>query len=592
MVYEAGFSNASMRVTLGQQMKWLIQLRWIAVLSIVVAGIIGVDVFPILENAGPLFICAAVLLVCNVIYLSVTSKRYGCSEKSDVILAMVQVGIDLVVLTILLHFSGGVQNPFLLFYLFHVIIAAIILPRDLAFCVGLLSIFLYGLIAIGEMKSWFGLQHTSWQLGTTASLWRNPVYVLWSFVAFAITVMLAQFLTRNIITHMRSKEQEAARNHDVLIAVINSMSEGLVYLDAKGKICLCNQEAQRWVSDKYVSVNGVTAGDFPEPLAKFLEELPGILRQGDRTGHTIKFGEIERGENFIEAKARSVIGADSSRLGYVVVGEDLTEHRKLERDLLDRTKEITKINEMLKCSQMEMANREKMVAIGQMASGIAHEIGNPLNSLSAVIQYMKRNLKDKEITKQLDIVTNQIHRISHILKHMLNLSRPSVNECTWVDVNRVIGETLALVQYDERSKGVDVDTDFDDKIPTVWTHRQNLEQVLLNVFLNAFDAINAKVGESKHQLKVVTRLEGEAIGMRISDTGIGVPEEIQCHAFEPFYSTKGTGRGTGLGLYISRNLIEEIKGTITLNQGTEGGACVDIRFPAQIVQEVVDVNPK
>jgi len=116
-----------------EQLLWLIKHRWIAVLGIVAGGVIGSVVFPVLMNPVPIYVCAGVLLLCNVLYYLVATKTGVGAGLKDLVLAMVQVELDLIILTIVLHFSGGVVNPFFLFYIFHVIIAAIILPRNLSY---------------------------------------------------------------------------------------------------------------------------------------------------------------------------------------------------------------------------------------------------------------------------------------------------------------------------------------------------------------------------------------------------------------------------------------------------------------------------
>lgn len=577
----------SVRQVFCEQLLWLIKLRWIAAVFIVSAGFTGTSVFPLLATARPIYMCALLLLVCNLIYYITATQKGGHATRKDTVLAMAQVELDLVILTALLHFSGGLMNPFVLFYVFHVIIATIILPQNLSFSVGLSAICMYGVMAVGELKEWFWLKHYPLQLATSGALGKNPVYVLWAFVAFVGMVVLAQYLTRTIITRMRAKEQEAARNHDVLTAVINAMSEGLIFLTSQGKIALCNRAALLWTNKHGQGCDHVSADDFPLALAQYLKELPQQGGQSDSGAGIIKFGSIEKGESFIEAKGCSVVSMDRHRLGHVVVGRDLTEHKKLEGDLRARTEEVTKMNEILRRSQIEMAQREKMVALGQMASGIAHEIGNPLNSLSCAVQYLGRKFNDSGARKQFDVIERQVERISGILKHLLGLARPARNEYTWMDVNKIIEDTLSLVRFDKRAQKVTVKNVADHNLPTVWLKRQNLDQVLLNVFINALDAMAARMGEQEHVLQVRTELKEGMIEIHTSDTGVGMTEETRRRAFEPFFTTKGSSQGTGLGLYISRNLIEEISGTIVLEAGSNQGMTVIIRLPVSPAKELV-----
>jgi sensor histidine kinase regulating citrate/malate metabolism len=207
----------------------------------------------------------------------------------------------------------------------------------------------------------------------TEGLWANPVYILSVFVAFVCMVVVTEYLTRIIIVRMTAKEAEAARNNDVLTAVISAMAEGLIFVTSDGNVAICNPAAKLWKKDSNISKDDNSLDDFLSTLA---EHIRGLLTNGDKaTSGTekIEFNTEGLRQQYIEAKSCPVVGTDGQRLGYVIVGQDLTEHKKLAKDLLDRTEEITAINEMLKMSRVEMAQREKMVAIGQMATGIAHE---------------------------------------------------------------------------------------------------------------------------------------------------------------------------------------------------------------------------
>lgn len=400
------------RGVLNEQLRWLIRLRWLACIGIVAAGLASTRL-SVLATAAPIYICAAFLFVLNVVYYLAIPKKSSEGGSRPLVLGMVQMEMDLIILTLLLHFSGGITNPFVLFYVFHIILATIILPNNLSFTVGISAIAMFGLMAVGELNNWPLLEHVDFLIPTGTVLWHNPVFVLGEFVAFVATVLLTQYLTRTVITRMTAKELEAARNHDVLRAMIKAMAEGLVFVTTDGRVPICNPAARKWA------------------------------------------------------------------------GQDLTEHKKLEQDLLERTEETAEINEMLKRSRIEMAQREKMVAIGQMATGIAHEIGNPLASLSSVAQYLARKLTRHEDKEQLLMINNQVDRISMILRRMLSLSRPATSEYKWVDVNALIDNTLALIRFDRRARSVEVVSVPDSQLPTVWLNPLHFEQVLLNITINA-----------------------------------------------------------------------------------------------------------
>ena len=572
------------RGVLVDQLKWLIFLRWFAIFGIVITGLVSSTLFPVLYSPVPIYACAAILLVCNLVFLLLTS---GHSVKPGrvTLLAMVQLEIDLGVLTLLLYFAGGLTNPFVLFYVFHIIIATIILPRNLSFTIGISAIVMYGLMMVVELNEFPWLRHYPLELSTISPLSRNPVFSLGAFVAFSAMVILTQYLTRSIIVRMTAKELEAARNRDVLEAVVSTMSGSLIFITNLGEVSISNPSAEKWFPGIKESIDHL-----PEEVKKHVKS---ILADGSGeilSPRVIKCNLDDPEKSYIEARVYPVIGVDGKRLGIVVIGQDLTQHKRLEQDLLTRTEETSEINEMLKLSRVEMAQREKMVAIGQMATGIAHEIGNPLASLSSVIQYLQRKAVDSEQNEMLRTMKQQIERISIILKRMLSLSRPATSEYRWADVNTLIENTVSLVQFDRRAKSVEIKNEVNNDLPMVWLNPLHFEQVLLNIFLNGLDAMAAQEDQS-HQLQITRNLEDRFIVICVHDDGIGMEPEICRRAFESFFTTKELGKGTGLGLFISYNLVSELDGSIELDSEPGKGTTVTIKIPVRPKNDLISGDP-
>jgi signal transduction histidine kinase len=572
--------------SLADQILWLISLRWVAVALVVVGTLLGTHLFPILLDSRPLYAAAAVLLVCNLAYVLAAGGFRRGRQGSPVVLAMVQMEVDLLVLTAVLHFSGGVANPFFLFYVFHVIIATIILPRGLSFAVGLTAIVLFGLLAVNELNAGTVFGHYPLQLSAGGGLWRNPVYGLAAFVAFVCTVMIAQYLTHIIIARMASKELEAARGSNLLRAIINALSEGLVFVTAEGRVALCNPAARQWRCDGN-RPDGQSIDGFPETLAEYIKVLADPAGGLHGQEKAIEFTTGGPARRLIEAKSCPVTGLDGAPLGHVIVGQDLTDHKRLEEELLDRTEQVTAINETLKMSRVRMAQREKMVALGQMAAGIAHEIGNPLTSLSSVVQYLSRKCADPEQKELCGMVDHHVGRISAILRRMLSYARPATAEYTWVNVNEVVHNTLALIRLDKRATDVTITDTHNAELPMVWLNPQNLEQCLLNIVINALDAMAAKGPEHEHRLDVAKTLKEERVEIRVRDTGVGMSPEVCRRAFESFFTTKEISKGTGLGLFISYNLITEMDGTIELESEPGKGTTAIIRIPVRPKKDLI-----
>ncbi|MHC4566995.1 MAG: two-component system sensor histidine kinase NtrB [Planctomycetota bacterium] len=567
------------REALAEQILWLIRLRWIAVGCIILACLMGTHVFPVLANAVPIYVCAALLLLSNVLYLLAVTKKGSRTGRRDITIGMIQVEMDLVLLTAVLHFSGGVANPFFLLYVVPIIIATIILPRSMSYASVLTAILLFGLLVASELKGGIGLGHYPLSFSVTGGLWLNPLYALGAFTAFVCVTVVVQHLTRVVIARMTAKEVEAARNNDVLQAVISAMGEGLIFINSDARVAICNPAAKLWKKNGDGDADHDSIDDFLPALAGHMKVLLSDGNKPSDWTERIEFNTGEPAHRHIEVKSSPVVGIDGQRLGYVIVGQDLTEHRKLTKDLLERTDEVTEINEMLKMSRIEMAQREKMVAIGQMATGIAHEIGNPLASISSVAQYLARKITEYEQKEQLLIIQYHVDRISTILKRMLGLSRPATSEYKWTDINSVIENTLSLINFDKRAQSVTIENTAGADLPMLWLNPQHIEQVFINIFINALDAMNAKDREQEHTLKIVTESKNDTVEVRISDTGIGMKSEVCKRAFESFFTTKEIGKGTGLGLFISYNLVTEVDGTILLESELGKGTTVTIRLP-------------
>ncbi|MHC4203415.1 MAG: hypothetical protein ACYSTT_02105, partial [Planctomycetota bacterium] len=317
-------SSQCVRESLVEQILWLIRLRWIAVVVLTASALLGQFIVPVLASPMMIYACAAVLLICNIFHFLAATKKSENGGSRDILSGMILVEVDLIILTAVLHFSGGVLNPCFLFYIFHVIIAAIILPQRLSFIVGLTAILLFGLLEVNELYGGSFLGYYPLQLSGSVGPWRNPLYSLGVFVAFSFTVILAQYLTRMIIERMTAKELEAARNSDVLKAVINAMSEGLIFVANDGNVAICNPAANLWKQEGISTNKQHSFEDFPNPMAEILSSV--ISPDGNAIAErAISFETSGPEKRYVETKGCPVVGVEGKTLGYVIVGQDLTE---------------------------------------------------------------------------------------------------------------------------------------------------------------------------------------------------------------------------------------------------------------------------
>ncbi|MFQ5429745.1 MAG: sensor histidine kinase [Phycisphaerae bacterium] len=224
--------------------------------------------------------------------------------------------------------------------------------------------------------------------------------------------------------------------------------------------------------------------------------------------------------------------------------------------------------------QARMVEQEKMVAIGQMAAGIAHEVGNPLSSISSIVQMVKRSGKTAARPAQLDLIETHIRRISTIVRQLVNLTRPCKEKWEQTDITKCVEEAIQLVQFDRRARNIDVVFDLARSCPPMYALRGQLQQVVINLALNALDAMPGG-GTLTARVKAV---DGDAV-ISIEDTGRGIPATDARRVFEPFFTTKEPGKGAGMGLSLSYGIVRKHGGTIDFNSSRERGTRFVVRIP-------------
>jgi two-component system NtrC family sensor kinase len=260
----------------------------------------------------------------------------------------------------------------------------------------------------------------------------------------------------------------------------------------------------------------------------------------------------------------SLVNHASDRL--VETNAALVEHRN---ELETRVKERT---EALRASQARVLHQEKMAAFGLLAAGIAHEVGNPLAAISSLVQILQRRDLDPDTRGKLDEVARQIDRIRRTIREVVDFSRPSSSVRGRVRLSEVVDEALNIARYAHRTRLRELTTDVPPDLPAVLAVRDHLVQVVLNLVLNAIDAT-----ERGGRIHVAARLDGGALVIGVEDDGRGVAPENRLRLFQPYFTTKG--RGTGLGLFVSRQIIEEHHGTIAYEPAPERGSIFRVRLP-------------
>jgi signal transduction histidine kinase len=223
-----------------------------------------------------------------------------------------------------------------------------------------------------------------------------------------------------------------------------------------------------------------------------------------------------------------------------------------------------------------------MESIGTLAAGIAHEVGNPLASISALVQVAQRSTEDVFIKEKLNLVKSQVTRISKIIRDLVDFSRPSNFELQRVNINECLKEAVEITKVGTKAKTIEFNVKLSDDIPNLPLVADQLEQVFVNILLNAVDAINEVKDEKKEKrISIESSLFKDEAIITFTDTGSGISEGNLTKIFEPFFTTKSQGRGTGLGLWVSYGIIKSFQGKLEVQSNTGVGTTFTIKLPVE-----------
>ncbi len=231
--------------------------------------------------------------------------------------------------------------------------------------------------------------------------------------------------------------------------------------------------------------------------------------------------------------------------------------------------------EQLQHLNEQLIRTEKLAAMGTLSAGVAHEVNNPLASISSLIQMLERteNL-DADAKEKLKLIKTQILRITQVTKDMMDFARVRPGAKTLTNINETIEKSLRLASFDKSFQKLKTNKNIDDSIPKILADSDQLQQVFLNLFLNARDAM-----PNGGELTIKTSLQNDSIQIQISDSGTGIENENLKKIFDPFFTTKSTGNGTGLGLAVCYGIVTAHDGKIEVSNNPKGGSTFNILLP-------------
>ena len=352
---------------------------------------------------------------------------------------------------------------------------------------------------------------------------------------------------------LRTKADELERMRQFSENILESLNDGLAVLDREGRVIRWNRQMEELHGMRHEDAVGHTLASL------FDESVVGLLRDATADGAAYyKIPLVTRHDPprrlLVNVGATPLRDSHADVVGSIVIVEDISSRVQLEE-------------------QLQIS--EKMASIGLLAAGVAHEVNTPLTGISSFTQMLLEGARPEDpSTAVLEKIERQTFRAAKIVNGLLNLARPAQVDSGPCDVNTVINDVLALLEHQLRNGSIQVRKELSAAAPVVQGVEHKLQQVFLNLFLNARDAM-PKGG----WLTIVTRQDRGAAVVEVADTGSGIPPEQLSRIYDPFFTTKAIGKGTGLGLSITYGIVQEHNGTISCESQVGQGTRFSIRLP-------------
>jgi len=301
---------------------------------------------------------------------------------------------------------------------------------------------------------------------------------------------------------------------------------------------------------------------FADPAARaaFLERLQS---DGAVTDYLLRMRRLDGSPVWVEVTARAELDRTSMRLEALV--RDVSERKKLD----DQSRDL----------YQQLLQAEKMAALGQTISGVAHELNNPLATILSWAERLSDKTLDGATRRGVDVILGEADRAARIVRNLLTFARKRQSTRTMIDVNQVVSDTLALRAYEHKLTNITVVAALASGIPQVFADPHQIQQVLLNLVINAEQAMLSANGRGSLAVRTWHSAEDDSVVVEINDDGPGVPVDMKTKIFDPFFTTKEVGKGTGLGLTVAYAIVQEHGGQIRVDSRPGRGASFVVELP-------------
>ena len=304
------------------------------------------------------------------------------------------------------------------------------------------------------------------------------------------------------------------------------------------------------------------ADRFVDPQAReaFVERL---THDNSVTDYLLRLRRADRQPMWVEVTAHARLEADAVRIEALM--RDVSERKRLE----DQARDL----------YHQLLQAEKLAALGQTISGVAHELNNPLATILTWAERLAQSPADDQTRRGLAAILAESERAARIVRNLLTFARKRHTTRAMVDINQVIRETLALRSYEQRLSNITIIDALASGLPNVFADPHQMQQVLLNLVINAEQAMLSTHGRGTLILRTWHDPDHDAVVLEVNDDGPGVPDDVQPKIFDPFFTTKEVGKGTGLGLTVAYAIVQEHGGRLTMKSQPDGGASFFVELP-------------
>ncbi len=556
--------------------RWFIQMRWFVVVvaeAVVVVSVFVVNILPT-EVFVPLTITVAMLAASNEAY-SLLYQR-GAVKNS---LLQIQVYADLVILTALLHYSGGIENPLTLLMLLHVIISGVVLSRRQCYMVALFASAMLGGLAYLEANEL--IEHYTLLVfphnmdqGVPEHAAHDQVYVATRVLLHAVILLFVAYFVTTLADRLRDEERQlemmaikAKRTQQLLERSLRTTGTSLRILDRTLQT--------QWANTLWEETFGAPGAE---------GKPTGQADPGRAAAEAVlKSGSPITSEVMVQSPGVGTPHGDSahrSRRIVQITTAPLIDQKGRVQQIVELGQDVTE----QKNTYAQLIRAGQLAAVGELAGHVAHEINNPIGIISAKARLMlfdQREEMSDEVAQEIQKMIDLSDRVANIAKGLLSSSRPSTTAQHLIHLQDPIHKALSMIHQRAVHAGIEIEERLLEELPPIVANAQEIEQVFLNLLLNAIDAM-PKGGRLMVDAAQAPTADAEGkrwVVVKVGDTGYGVSPETAERVFDPFFTTKGEGHGTGLGLAICQGILRSHSGQIRFESVEGEGTQVSVMFP-------------